>query len=480
MPVTGEMVRTQLRLAGRSAKVLARHPGVGRELPRLAATRGRSTMRLRLPWLPFRLIDELAAVIGPGSRVFEYGGGGSTLWFLDRGAEVVTVEHHEGWADQLEQAISSPAWTLLRRSTDDHYAAYVAAIDEQPDDSLDLVVVDGRERAACARATEGAAGRAPARRRHRPRALPRGRRRHRLAPTRRGRLRAGQADPGLHRGAHPSREATGDAEAGAGLGPDRLVRGRHAGDRCWLGDHGRRRPRLGPRDFASFAVLWALFFGIGGAFAGLQQEVTRSLGGRSDPRPHRLLPLVLVLTLPSALGVAGGATTPWWSGTSRRRRRCCRVRSRRAGLRSGCSPSQRVPRGARPIGWTWPWCWTGSATVAVTAVATAGGSASPAARGAVREPGLAAVPAVAPQAAGVRLGVSECVRAPLRVRHGCRRARSVAHCGLPGARRRDLRCRVGGRECRRGGRARPVPAAVILARQRLPGLRPGARCDLGT
>ena len=35
-----------------------------------------------------------------------------------------------------------------RRTT--HYAAYVAAIDEQPDDSLDLVVVDGRERARCA------------------------------------------------------------------------------------------------------------------------------------------------------------------------------------------------------------------------------------------------------------------------------------------------------------------------------------------
>ena len=107
MPVTGEMVRTQLRLAGRSAKVLARHPRLGKELPRLAATRGRSTMRLRLPWLPFRLIDELAAVIGPGSRVFEYGGGGSTLWFLDRGAEVVTVEHHEGWANQLEEATSA-------------------------------------------------------------------------------------------------------------------------------------------------------------------------------------------------------------------------------------------------------------------------------------------------------------------------------------------------------------------------------------
>lgn len=150
MPVTGAMVRNQLRLAGRSAKVLARHPTVGRELPRLAATRGQSTMRLRLPWLPFRLIDELAEVVGPGTKVFEFGGGGSTLWFLDRGAQVVTVEHHEGWADQLSQAIDDPSWTLLRRPADQQYAAYVAAIEDYPEDWFDLVVVDGRERARCA------------------------------------------------------------------------------------------------------------------------------------------------------------------------------------------------------------------------------------------------------------------------------------------------------------------------------------------
>ena len=58
----------------------------------------------------------------------------------------------------------------------------------------------------------------------------------------------------------------------------------------------------GPRDFASFAVLWGLFFGIGGAFAGLQQEVTRSAAvAVREPARTRLLPVVLVLTLPSAL-----------------------------------------------------------------------------------------------------------------------------------------------------------------------------------
>ena len=58
----------------------------------------------------------------------------------------------------------------------------------------------------------------------------------------------------------------------------------------------------GPSDFASFAVLWALFFGIGGAFSGLQQEVTRSAAvAERETARTRLLPVVLVLSLPSAL-----------------------------------------------------------------------------------------------------------------------------------------------------------------------------------
>jgi hypothetical protein len=150
--VTREMLARQSRLIGRSARVLAREPSLGRELPRLVATRGRSTMALGLPWLPFRLVDELAARVGPGSRVFEYGGGGSTLWFLGRGATVVTVEHHPEWAAELRRRITSDRWTLLERSADDAFADYVRAIEEYPDGSLDVVVVDGRERARCAAA----------------------------------------------------------------------------------------------------------------------------------------------------------------------------------------------------------------------------------------------------------------------------------------------------------------------------------------
>lgn len=151
MRITAPMLAHQMRLAGRSALRMAREPATARDFSRLIGTRGRSTLRLRLPWLPFRLIDELGERIGPDSRVFEYGGGGSTLWFLDRGAEVVTVEHDASWCRALATLTKSSRWTLLER-TGTSFGDYVAAITDYPDQFFDLVVVDGRERVRCAQA----------------------------------------------------------------------------------------------------------------------------------------------------------------------------------------------------------------------------------------------------------------------------------------------------------------------------------------
>ncbi|HEX4472919.1 MAG TPA: class I SAM-dependent methyltransferase [Nocardioides sp.] len=147
--ITAAQLRHQCRLLARTVRHLARHPRDGRELGRLVRTGARSTVALRLPWLPFRLIDTFERRLAPGQRVLEYGGGGSTLWFLDHHLEVVTVEHDEGWARILEQTASGPSWTLLVRPLDNGAAAYVDAVDDYPDDHFDLVVVDGRERARC-------------------------------------------------------------------------------------------------------------------------------------------------------------------------------------------------------------------------------------------------------------------------------------------------------------------------------------------
>jgi hypothetical protein len=129
---------------------LVRRPSLARDFRRTLRTFGKGTLDLREAWLPYGLTDALRHRIGQETRVFEYGGGGSTAWFADLGAEVTTVEHHSEWLAHLSQQFREDERVeLLERSDVNGYAEYVAAIDDYPDDSFDVVVVDGRERVRC-------------------------------------------------------------------------------------------------------------------------------------------------------------------------------------------------------------------------------------------------------------------------------------------------------------------------------------------
>jgi predicted O-methyltransferase YrrM len=124
-----------------------------------------------LPYLPFSVTSRLEELLTPDSRVFEYGSGGSTLWLCDRAGQVTSVEHDVEWHTLVETQIqrSGVANCTLRLqqparmdgaflSQEEYgsllmpgsFEAYVKAIDAVEDDSLDLVIVDGRARAACA------------------------------------------------------------------------------------------------------------------------------------------------------------------------------------------------------------------------------------------------------------------------------------------------------------------------------------------
>lgn len=132
------------------AGALVRDPAQLRQIPRWARSMGRTTMSAELPWLPFAVIDRLERELSPASSVFEFGGGGSTLWFARRVHRVVTVEHDPHWFPQLEAAVGTRReCTLIRGHAEDDYADYVGAIDAFPDASFDAVVVDGRERVRC-------------------------------------------------------------------------------------------------------------------------------------------------------------------------------------------------------------------------------------------------------------------------------------------------------------------------------------------
>jgi hypothetical protein len=131
---------------------------------------GKSALADVVPMMPFGAIAWLRSYLRPEMAVFEYGSGGSTLFFASRVGRLVSVEHDAEWYRRIQErlaAFPSPSRTyVLRRpeegandefaSTDEHYRgmsfeSYVTTIDAYPDSGFDLVVVDGRARTACVR-----------------------------------------------------------------------------------------------------------------------------------------------------------------------------------------------------------------------------------------------------------------------------------------------------------------------------------------
>ena len=105
----------------------------------------RSILKKPVPFLVYEAIEHLGTLVGPGSKVVELGGGNSTLWFLEQGAEVVTLEHSPEWAEQ----ITSITRETLGEEAAARLTVHVAAGDEAleiarsfEDASFDLALVD--------------------------------------------------------------------------------------------------------------------------------------------------------------------------------------------------------------------------------------------------------------------------------------------------------------------------------------------------
>src|SRR5262249_26106778 len=59
-----------------------------------------------LPWMPFPAIEFLETLLTPDAKVFEFGSGGSTIFFAARVCELVTVEHDADWLSRAAAALS--------------------------------------------------------------------------------------------------------------------------------------------------------------------------------------------------------------------------------------------------------------------------------------------------------------------------------------------------------------------------------------
>ena len=133
----------------------------------------RNHLDAHVPWLSVPVIEFLESRVRPDDHVFEYGGGGSTLWLAERAGRVVTVEHDPGWfywidhevrrsgvtgcalflcppsAEEPRTVPHSPPGTDYGSSVGGNFEEYVTSIELFPADSLDLVLIDGRSRPAC-------------------------------------------------------------------------------------------------------------------------------------------------------------------------------------------------------------------------------------------------------------------------------------------------------------------------------------------
>jgi hypothetical protein len=139
---------------------------------------GSSPMKDRIPWITFSAISFLEHFLEKGMKVFEYGLGGSTLFFLNRVEMVVSIEHDEHWFDSADEYISKEknnhnskrfliepediesisdkdSISLFNYSSANEeykgksFHKYVTKIDEYPDSFFDVILIDGRSRPAC-------------------------------------------------------------------------------------------------------------------------------------------------------------------------------------------------------------------------------------------------------------------------------------------------------------------------------------------
>jgi predicted O-methyltransferase YrrM len=124
-----------------------------------------SPLAQNLPWWSFAAIDA-ADRLFPGKRIFEWGSGGSTLRYAQKGAQLTAIEYDSVWMAAVQTALQkagvadlvSMRYIPFDFDQPAHFAssAYCQAIS---DISWDVVIIDGqdksfRERITCFRQAE--------------------------------------------------------------------------------------------------------------------------------------------------------------------------------------------------------------------------------------------------------------------------------------------------------------------------------------
>ena len=156
-------LRHDVYMAACVAREFLVHPNALPTLSWLATHPKLTNWDLGEPWWSPGAISYLATHLTSGDRVWEWGSGGSTVWLMERGARLTSVEEDAEWAAKVQQrcpradvrfiggadsgVLRSRQWERSEKFFDE----YVGAVDEELDESLDVVIADGRCRLDCIR-----------------------------------------------------------------------------------------------------------------------------------------------------------------------------------------------------------------------------------------------------------------------------------------------------------------------------------------
>jgi hypothetical protein len=97
-----------------------------------------------LPWITYPAIDLLSNVDLTGRRVLEFGAGQSTLWWLSRGAEVISFEDDAKWVQRIRHDAPIADIRLIEGDLRQFPAELRA-------ERFDVVMIDGLRRQVAAR-----------------------------------------------------------------------------------------------------------------------------------------------------------------------------------------------------------------------------------------------------------------------------------------------------------------------------------------
>lgn len=125
-----------------------------------------------MPWMPLDAVECLKNIVTKDFEIFEWGSGGSTIFFANRCKNIVSIEYDKEWFDELTKEIQNRNLNNINLIYQPHnnekcddilnpdkfvsyskfynqcvFETYVKTIDNYIE--FDLIIVDGRARISC-------------------------------------------------------------------------------------------------------------------------------------------------------------------------------------------------------------------------------------------------------------------------------------------------------------------------------------------